>query len=357
MTSFIRLILIVIIVGSVAPAYAQTVQIPASKDNTLYFSSSGSLSNGAGPAFFVGTTNGSQVRRGIIAFDVAGNIPAGATIVGATLTLRMSMTAVGTKTVELKKLLSDWGEGSSLASGGGGGAGGSAAVNDATWIHSFSPSTQWASPGGDFSQTSSASAVVGGNGFYTWGSTTQMVADVQDWLDNPTSNFGWILIGDETARSTKRFDSRESTNPSNRPVLTVEYQSSQNTVGAQAGLVSESVSAGNDVQFVVNISNSQGVDPSNIAIEWLAFKITIGGVDSDFFLISDTGIAALSQTADPTTAAFSFDHATGNTHTIATLSLASIGLSPGDTLTYLYAYTATDLSGLVLENIVVVTAE
>jgi hypothetical protein len=24
-----------------------------------------------------------------------------------------------------------------------------------------------------------------------------MVADVQDWLDNPAGNFGWLVVGDE----------------------------------------------------------------------------------------------------------------------------------------------------------------
>ena len=46
-----------------------------------------------------------------------------------------------------------------------------------------------------------------------------MVADVQSWLDNPASNFGWLVLGDETAIATaKRFDTRESASP---PVLTI----------------------------------------------------------------------------------------------------------------------------------------
>ena len=37
-----------------------------------------------------------------------------------------------------------------------------------------------------------------------------MLADVQKWLDDPSSNFGWLLLGDETkSRTTKRFDSSE----------------------------------------------------------------------------------------------------------------------------------------------------
>src|SRR5262249_6055281 len=58
------------------------VTIGASKDNTI-FSESVSQSDGAGPNFFAGTTSintNGAIRRGLIAFDVAGNVPAGATI-------------------------------------------------------------------------------------------------------------------------------------------------------------------------------------------------------------------------------------------------------------------------------------
>ena len=48
-----------------------------------------------------------------------------------------------------------------------------------------------------------------------------MVADVQSWLDNPATNFGWLVLGDESTSATaKRFDTRESTSS---PVLTIEY--------------------------------------------------------------------------------------------------------------------------------------
>ena len=48
-----------------------------------------------------------------------------------------------------------------------------------------------------------------------------MVADVQSWLDNPASNFGWLVLGDESTIATaKRFDTRESASP---PVLTIQY--------------------------------------------------------------------------------------------------------------------------------------
>jgi hypothetical protein len=53
------------------------------------------------------------------------------------------------------------------------------------------------------------------------------VADVQGWLTNPSTNFGWIIIGNEGGTGTsKRFDSRENDTTANRPQLTVNYTTS-----------------------------------------------------------------------------------------------------------------------------------
>ena len=140
----------------------------------------------------------------------------------------MSKTISGAQTMSLQRVLTDWGEGTSNAGNGnqpeaGGGGGALAATDDATWIHTFFDTSVWTSPGGDFSGTISASQEVAGFGSYTWGPTADMRADVQSWLDQPESNFGWILIGDEASRVTaKRFDSRESS-VSVRPLLTVDF--------------------------------------------------------------------------------------------------------------------------------------
>jgi len=54
--------------------------------------------------------------------------------------------------------------------------------------------------------------------------TTAMIARVQVWVDQPSTNFGWIVIGNENgSRSAKQLSSRESTNTSERPTLTIDY--------------------------------------------------------------------------------------------------------------------------------------
>jgi len=207
-------------------ARAAIINITPSKDNTLYEfdSKEGDFSNGVGFHFFAGKTVMSELRRAVLAFDITGSIPPGSIITSVTLTMNMSKTLGNTaRIVELHKLLADWGEGTSHAPGEEG-DGAPATPNDATWRHSFFDNIFWAIQGSDFSATVSASQSVGPLGYYTWNSA-QMVADVQSWVNNPASNFGWLVLGDESALgSAKRFDTRESASP---PVLTIEYRSAQ----------------------------------------------------------------------------------------------------------------------------------
>ena len=199
------------------------MEITPSKDKTLYESASGLLSNGAGSSLFAGKTNGGSIRRALIAFDVAGSIPAGSAITSATLRMHVSRTTSGSQKVELRKMLADWGQGASVALGNQG-AGAFAAAGDATWVHRLFDSEQWQTPGGDFSSEASGAKSVGGIGDYVWESTDEMRADVQTWLDEPATNFGWILLGNESrARTTKRFDSSESASKTDRPTLVIEF--------------------------------------------------------------------------------------------------------------------------------------
>ncbi len=209
---------------SAGSALGDVISIGTSKDNTLYEDFQGSLSNGAGRHLFTGSTAGFAYRRGLVAFDVAGALPGGATILNVSLTLHMSQTISGDQLVSLHRVLADWGEGSSIAPGEEGG-GGPAQPGDATWKHTFYNNQFWTNLGGDFDANASASTIIGAtDGFYTWNSTSQLVADVQSWLDNPGTSFGWEIIGNESTPFTaKRFDTRENLIESFRPMLTIEY--------------------------------------------------------------------------------------------------------------------------------------
>jgi hypothetical protein len=206
------------------PAAADSVAIAPLKDNTLYESPTGALSNGRGQHFFSGANGGGQRRRGVIAFDIAANIPAGSRIDSASLTLHMSRTMAGPVMISLHRCGAHWGEGDSIASGNEG-QGAPAAPNDATWLHTFYDTTFWSHPGGDVGSAPSAGVLVDGVNFYTWPATTQVISDVQSWLDSPQTNSGWILIADGESQpfTTKAFDTRENVVPGFRPVLHVQF--------------------------------------------------------------------------------------------------------------------------------------
>ena len=225
------LLLIFALLGALAPAALaqEEVVLEPSKDNTLYETNDGATSNGSGTHLFagrVGTGGNGAIRRALIAFDLS-SIPTGATIESAELTITMSRSAADETNVTLHRVERDWGEGSSDASNNEG-RGADAATDDATWLHAFFDATLWNSAGGDFETAPSATAAVNNVGAYTWGSTAEMVADVQGWVDDPATNFGWLLRGNESTTNTaKRFDSREA--PNTAPTLTVRFSTATAT--------------------------------------------------------------------------------------------------------------------------------
>ncbi len=205
-------------------ALAATVQVPGIKDNTLYQPATGGTtnSNGAGEHLFAGRTDDGYIRRAVIAFNLTNAIPSGSTITAVTLTLYMSRTRDTADNVTIYRALANWGEGASNASQEEG-RGTQALPGDATWYHRFYPTSLWATAGGDFRPTASATVSVNREGSYSW-SSTGLVADVQLWLNNSGTNFGWLIRGEEsTTKTSKRFDSREVSTVSQRPVLRVDF--------------------------------------------------------------------------------------------------------------------------------------
>ena len=206
----------------------QTVTLTSIKDNTIYEPLIGVFvlnSNGRGSHIFAGNNNGGFARRALIAFDVDEQIPANAIIVDAILRLHLSRTISLEQTIEVHRLLRNWGEGASDGSTVNlqEGQGAPTQQGDATWMHRVFDTEMWEVPGGDFSDAASAGESVGDVGDYAWNSK-RLTADVQMWVDDPSSNFGWIVIGNESINKTaKRFDSRENATAANRPSLQVTF--------------------------------------------------------------------------------------------------------------------------------------
>jgi len=203
-------------------ARANTVTLNSLKDVTLISDPGPELALGAAYSFYVGRVgeNGyGTLRRGLIQFDFQ-SIPPGSVVTSVQLKLYLSQAGSSiAATINLKRALMSWGEGASFGFGGGGAP---AMSGDATWTSRFYPGQPWTTPGGDFSSVVSASKSVTSVAWYTWGSVARLVADVQQWVDQPTTNFGWGVIGNEVAlHSVKKFDAHEL--GVNAPQLIVIY--------------------------------------------------------------------------------------------------------------------------------------
>jgi hypothetical protein len=164
----------------------------------------------------------------LLAFDLS-SIPAGSTVDTVTLTLEMAQSPDAvTRIVTLHRVNADWGEAGSNGSG----SGAPAMPGDATWLFRFFNTLSWTAAGGDFATATSASQSVADIGSYAW-TGAGLVADVQFWVDNAASNFGWLVLGDESTTSTvKKFYSNQGFTP---PRLTVDYTPKATDVPSEPG--------------------------------------------------------------------------------------------------------------------------
>ncbi|MEN8132647.1 MAG: DNRLRE domain-containing protein, partial [Pseudomonadota bacterium] len=218
-------------------ASAAQVTINPVNDNTIYQGTDPTQADpnfedntcGAGTNLFAGQTKDGLLRRAPVRFDIAGAVPAGSTINSASLTLTVNRSGGNiAQTMTLRALSQDWGEGTVNcdAGAGGGGRGLDANPGDATWLDAKFQQIGWNNPGGDFGVISASTDVGDNNGAQgIWDSSVAgnaaMVSDLQDWLDNPVNNNGWILVGLEGGgTSTRRFSAREGGNP---PSLTIDF--------------------------------------------------------------------------------------------------------------------------------------
>ena len=195
---------------------ANILQLTPIQDNSIY-SDSTANSNGIGELFCGQTCTGAN-SRALIQFDLTG-LSCSATVTSVTVTFDVDFTSP-TSTANnytLRPLLTEWGEGNSFGSG----TGAPALFPDATWIDAKTGTNSWTTPGGDFGSVSATKTFTAGTGLQTFTSTASLVSVVQGWINNPSSNKGWILIGDESLNcSSRRIGSRDF---GNAPVIEITY--------------------------------------------------------------------------------------------------------------------------------------
>jgi hypothetical protein len=145
--------------------------------------------------------------RTLISFDVSSIVPAGVTINSAKLMIYVySATTTAPMTVGAYSVLKNW------------------TGTGATWMdYNASPST-WTTPGGDYNATPVGTVVVpstGTNVYYTISLPTSLV---QNWLVNPSQNYGLILKSTvETAGVGVLDINTNAAGEGTRPELIVNY--------------------------------------------------------------------------------------------------------------------------------------
>jgi PKD repeat protein len=219
------------------PIGSRQVTLTAVQDNTIYSESDSSY--GGGMCLQVGRPglireNQLLLRRALIQFDLS-SIPAESHIVSARLNLFRGVDGGPGDRLRVYRLLQDWGEGNS-------GAGESCTPppkqfgnapteSSSTWNYRFfGPKAVWQTEagttlhGGNFQSSFSDSAIVAPSNQRPGLTSSGITSDVADWVRDPASNHGWILLGDEANLGTgMRFASRQDPLPSHAPSLTVFF--------------------------------------------------------------------------------------------------------------------------------------
>lgn len=195
-------------------------------DAGLYETTDGSTANGQGSLLVVGHSSEADdnIRRFLVKFQLPNELPEGAEITSAQLEMTvMSRDGSVAQTLELHRVTSPWDEGSANSDTNSD-DGVAATTGDVTWLHSSFDTASWVSEGGDFVSTVSSSTEVSETGLYVWDSSTTMVSDVQLWVDNASSNHGWIVVANSVqAGILHRFASGETSDSDDRPELLITY--------------------------------------------------------------------------------------------------------------------------------------
>lgn len=153
-----------------------------------------------------GTSGEEQKNRSLIKFDLE-NLPYGK-LKHATLSLTMANEGNGV--ISLHKVTENW-KGSFYDD-----------TNYANWQSTGIENVNWNENGGDFLSIPSGRAVFNDNETLDiFG--PRMKLDIQDWIENPSTNNGWLILGSEnTIDSKTQFYSGK--NLTQGPILTLIYE-------------------------------------------------------------------------------------------------------------------------------------
>ena len=204
---------------------------------------------------------GGASRRILYKFDLTAQIPSNAIVTAASVNVTVVPNfppSPQASTFDLRRLLEDWTE------------------SEATWNSRMVTPVivPWETPGAigalDSVSTASSTIAVGTGSVqqtYTFASTTQLVADVQAWVANPGTNFGWLLIseGEAVLETARHFTCGRFSDTNVVPMLMVTFTASSppipptiSAVTLTNGMIQFSFNAESNRTYAIEASGAAG---------------------------------------------------------------------------------------------------
>jgi uncharacterized membrane protein len=207
--------------------------------------------------------------------------------------------------------------------------------------------------------STTTATISGGLASYSATSDTTSVATV--------SVSGSTVTVTGVAAGTAVITITDSASPANTVTLDVTVTAGVPTVdiGTAAGVNSVTAAADDQLNLILNITNTQTTDYTLLTEEWLWFSGTIGGTNIGIWVWPTSG--ALTNVDDLLSdiagnigqfslLTYDFDHSADTVTLISGTTLSSLlGMSSGDSLVYGYAYSLSNILGIVLQNYNVIT--
>jgi len=166
--------------------------------------------------------------------------------------------------------------------------------NEATW-NNYSSAGGWTSPGGDYDPTPittfTPTEQTKVDAWYEWDVTDV----VQDWIDNPSGNNGWLLkLVNEDISSQTNFHSSDWADSGLRPMLVISDEVDADAVAPEA---ITDVAASNPDSNAVDLSWTAPIDENDVGQQRAAAAYDIRYSTSQ--ILDDTDFANATPVASP----------------------------------------------------------
>jgi hypothetical protein len=263
-----RVALLFLLAGSFTSTFAAPMVTVSFQDGVNgYTGAQDTKLMSASPATVNGTASkleidGSPDISSLLYWDLT-SIPPGSAI--QSVDIMVNITNTSSESYEFYQLLQPWVE------------------SEATW-NAYASGQSWqvagAAGSGDRGSTVLGYITAPSKGLVTISLNSEGVAVVQSWVDNPSSNYGLIIQDYINASNGLDFNSRETGTVTNRPKMTVTYDSdSQPVLTINDVTFTEGNSGETDVIFTISLSFA---DSDPVTVDYYTENGSATTADNDY---------------------------------------------------------------------------